>query len=38
MEENEQPSDDDSYVNESRKSYYIFMIASIGIVFGYFMM
>ena len=30
--------DEESYVNESRKGYYAFMIASVGLIGGYFMM
>jgi hypothetical protein len=30
------PNDEDSYVNESKKSYYVFMVAAVGILGGYF--
>jgi len=30
--------DEESYVNESKKGYYAFMIASVGLIGGYFMM
>ena len=30
--------DEESYVNESRKGYYAFMIASVGLLGGYLMM
>ena len=30
--------EDDSFFNESKKSYYVFMIASVGILGGYLMM
>ncbi len=32
------PNDEDSYVNESKKSYYVFMVAAVGILGGYFYM